>query len=91
MLPATVLCYPLNPQLKGSMSSTTVLCYPLNPKLTGNILPITVPCYLLKPQLAGNKLSMTKCYITIQAFQIEKSLLKLPLEKQVEAFIFLFA
>ena len=31
---------------------------------------------------------MTRCYITIKTFQMEKSLLTLPLEKLVEAFSF---
>jgi len=55
------------------------------------MLLTTVLCYPLKPQLAGNKVSTTKCYITTKTFQMEKSLLMLPLEKPVEVFIFLFA
>lgn len=89
MLPAQptayMLCYLPN------ILPTTVLCYPLNPQFTGNMLLTTVLRYLLKPQLTGIKLPMTKCYITTKTFQIEKSLLTLPLEKPVEAFIFLFA
>jgi hypothetical protein len=91
MLPINVLCYLSNSQLTGNRLPIIVLCYLPNPQLTGNMLLKTVLCYLLKPQLSGIKLSMTKCYITTKTFQMEKSLLMLPLEKLVEAFIFLFA
>jgi len=114
MLPTTVLCYPLKPQLTRNMLPTIVLCYPLNLQLTCyvicqtycpqqcyvtcsthssqvNMLFTTVLCYPLKPQLTGIKLPMTKYYITTKTFQMEKSLLTLPLEKPLEALIFLFA